>query len=152
MSKRRIGGKDFYINYGDTMIHVESATLTISDNRAVAMTRGVPNGYVDGDTTCSGELELDAQNFKLVTAQARKAGSYKEIKPFDMMFFAEADGLSEKIEAFDCLPKVSDLVNIDPNGKDKTKHKVPFDVTGTDFVRIDGVPYLADHETNDLLF
>ena len=33
-------------------------------------------------------------------------------------------------------------MNIDPKGGEKTKHKVPFEVTSPDFIRINGVPYL----------
>jgi hypothetical protein len=34
------------------------------------------------------------------------------------------------------------LLSIDPKGGEKTKHKVPFDVTSPDFIHINGVPYL----------
>ncbi|MEA5670747.1 phage protein, partial [Pseudomonas sp. MH2] len=32
----------------------------------------------------------------------------------------------------------------------KSKHKLPFDVTSPDFIRINGVPYLAARETEGL--
>jgi hypothetical protein len=33
-------------------------------------------------------------------------------------------------------------LDIDPKGGQKSTHKVPFDVTSPDFIRINGVPYL----------
>ncbi|EKK0659618.1 DUF2597 family protein, partial [Escherichia coli] len=47
----RISGGAFDINYDGIMIHVESATVTITDNSAVAQTRGVPNGYTRGSVS-----------------------------------------------------------------------------------------------------
>ncbi|WP_256591650.1 phage protein, partial [Pseudomonas sp. HMWF006] len=55
----KIGGKNFDVSLGDIALHVESCTLDITDNSAVAQTRGVPDGYVDGDVAAAGELELD---------------------------------------------------------------------------------------------
>ncbi|MNP76220.1 hypothetical protein D3C76_1734230 [compost metagenome] len=66
------------------------------------------------------------------------------------MFFAKAGEEELKVEAFGCKLKVSSLLNIDPKGGEKSKHKVPFDVTSPDFVRINGVPYLAAAEIEGL--
>mgnify|MGYP003431380481 CR=1 FL=1 len=52
-----------------------------------------------------------------------------------------------RVEAFGCKLKVSSLLGIDPKGGEKSKHKVPFDVTSPDFIRINGVPYLDAAET-----
>ncbi len=146
----RIGGKNFDVNLGDLLVHVESCTLDITDNTAVAQTRGVPNGHVDGDVSASGEMEFDTSNFNLLIEAARSAGSFRQLEPFDAVFFAKAGEEELKIEAFGCKLKVSSLLNIDPKGGEKTKHKVPFDVTSPDFVRINGVPYLDAAEIEGL--
>lgn len=146
----RIGGKNFDVNLGDLLVHVESCTLDITDNTAVAQTRGVPNGHVDGDVSASGEMEFDTSNFNLLIEAARSAGSFRQLEPFDSVFFAKAGEEELKIEAFGCKLKVSSLLNIDPKGGEKTKHKVPFDVTSPDFVRINGVPYLDATEIEGL--
>ena len=146
----RIGGKNFDVNLGDLLVHVESCTLDITDNTAVAQTRGVPNGHVDGDVSASGEMEFDTSNFNLLIEAARSAGSFRQLEPFDSVFFAKAGEEELKIEAFGCKLKVSSLLNIDPKGGEKTKHKVPFDVTRPDFVRITGVPYLDAAEIEGL--
>lgn len=143
----RIGGKNFDVNLGDLAVHVESSTLDITDNSAVAQTRGVPDGYVDGDVSASGEFEFDTQNFNLLIKAAESGGSFRSLKPFDVVFFAKAGDEELRIEAFGCRVKVSSLLSLDPKGGEKSKHKVPFDVTSPDFIRINGVPYLASTET-----
>ncbi len=146
----RIGGKNFDINLGDLQIHVESCTLDVTDNTAVAQSRGVPNGHVDGDVSCSGEFEFDTSNFNLLIEAARTAGSFRQLEPFDSVFFAKAGDEELRIEAFGCKLKVSSLLSVDPKGGEKTKHKVPFDVTSPDFIRVNGVPYLAAAEIEGL--
>ncbi|MFO7129972.1 DUF2597 family protein, partial [Pseudomonas aeruginosa] len=138
----RISGMNFDITLGDLQVHVEKATLDITDNSAVAQTRGVPDGFVDGDVTASGEYELDAANFALLIEAAKRAGSFRKLEPVDSLFDAKAGDSEVRVEAFGCKLKVSSLLDIDPKGGSKTTHKVPFDVTSPDFIRINGVPYL----------
>jgi hypothetical protein len=140
---RRIGGRDFDIMVGDMMVHCETFTATIDDAKAVAKTRGVPNGHVAGEVSCSGEIEVDTQNFNLIIAAAKKAKSFEQLRPFDIVSVAEGDDDKFKLELFGCVLRISDLLNTDSKGGEKTKHKLPFDVTDPDFVRINGVPYLS---------
>lgn len=146
----RISGKNFDVNIGDLLIHVETATLDITDNSAVAQDKGVPNGHVDGDVSGAGELEVDTSNFNLLIEAARRAGSFRALEPFDSVFFAKAGDEELRVEAFGLKLKVSSLLNIDSKGGEKSKHKVPFDITSPDFVRINGVPYLDSTEIEGL--
>ncbi len=146
----KIGGKNFDVNLGDLLVHVEAGTLDITDNSTVAQTKGVPNGHVDGDVAAAGELELDTTNFNLLIEQAKASGSFRELEPFDIVFFAKAGDEELRIEAFGCKVRVSSLLSIDPKGGAKNTHKVPFDVTSPDFIKINGVPYLAAAEIEGL--
>ncbi|POF99982.1 phage protein [Pseudomonas putida] len=146
----RISGMNFDINVGDMLIHVETATLDITDNSAAVQSGGVPDGWVDGDVSASGELELDTANFNLMIEAARKAGSFRRLEPFDSLFYAKTPTDEIRVEAFGCKPKISSLLNIDPKGGEKSKHKVPFDVTSPDFIHINGVPYLDAEEIEGL--
>ena len=146
----RIGGKNFDVNLGDLLVHVENCTLDVTDNTAVAQSRGVPNGHVDGDVSASGEMEFDTGNFNLLIEAARSAGSFRELEPFDVVFFAIAGNEELRVEAFACKLRVSSLLSVDQKGGEKSKHKVPFDVTSPDFIRINGVPYLAAEEIEGL--
>ena len=149
MSKR-LSGQNFDFMFSDLLIHAESFTATITDNSAPTYTNGVPDGYVDGDVSCSGEIELDSRNFNLMVETAKSAGSWRGMDTFDIISTGKALDESQKFELFGCRVKISDLLNIDPKGGEKTKHKVPFDVTSSDFVRINGVPYLSEDDTRDL--
>ncbi|MFT6986890.1 MAG: hypothetical protein ACJAT7_002740, partial [Psychromonas sp.] len=48
----RFTGRNFDVTILGLMIHVKAASATISDESAVAMTRGVTDGFTDGNATC----------------------------------------------------------------------------------------------------
>lgn len=146
----KIGGKNFDVTFGDLAVHVESATLDITDNTAVAQSRGVPNGHVDGDVAAAGELELDTSNFNLVIEAAKAAGSFRTLPLFDAVFFAKSGDDEFRVEAFGCKLRLSSVLSIDPKGGEKNKHKIPFDITSPDFIKINGVPYLDAAEIEGL--
>ena len=151
MSLKHLSGKDFDVMVGDFLVHVESANISITDERTPVKTGGVPNGYVDGDASASGDIELDSRNFNILSEAAKSAGSWKGLEQLDINFMAQSDEDEINIEAFGCLLKVSDLLSIDPNGKEKNKHKIGFEVTGKEFVNINGVPYLTAEEIEDII-
>ncbi|MCM2377849.1 phage protein [Pseudomonas marginalis] len=146
----RISGMNFDVSLGDLQVHIEKATLDITDNSAVAQTKGVPDGYVDGDVAASGEFELDSANLGLLIEAANRTGSFRRLEPFDALFFAKTATDELRVEAFGCRLKISSLLDIDPKGGQKSVHKVPFDVTSPDFIRINGVPYLDASEIEGL--
>ena len=147
----RISGKSFDISMGDFMLHVEKASLDITDNRSPVYSRGVPNGYVDGDVEASGEIELDASNFQLVLDAAKQSGSFRGLEPFDMVYFAKAGEEELRVEAFGCLIKIASLLDIDSKGGEKSLIKLPYDVTSPDFIKINGLPYLRPEEIESLV-
>ncbi len=147
---QHISGQDFDTMIGDLRIHVEVMTATITDNRKAVMTGGVPDGYVNGDVSCAGEIEVDNKNFNLIIEAAKAAGSFRSLEPFDIVAVAKNASNEHKQELFGCLLTISDLLNADSKGGEKMKHKLPFEVTSPDFVRINGVPYLSDDDTRDL--
>lgn len=146
----RIGGMNFDINLGDLQAHVEKATLDITDNSAVAQSGGVPDGYVDGDVSAKGEFEFDSSQLSLLIQAASRAGSFRKLEPIDIVFFAKAGDDELRVEAFGCKLTISSLLDIDPKGGTKSTHKVPFEVTSPDFIRINGVPYLDASEIEGL--
>nr|WP_249126830.1 phage protein [Aeromonas popoffii] len=133
------------------MVHVEKASLSITDNSAVAQTRGIPDGYVDGDVAAECEFELDTKNFKLLVGAAKRAGSWRGMAPDDVLFYANTGSEEIKVEAFGVKLNAADLLDIDPKGGSKSVHKVKGFVTSPDFVHIDGVPYLSKEDTRHLL-
>ncbi|MFM5049769.1 phage protein [Aeromonas rivipollensis] len=148
---RRISGQSFDTTLMGTMVHVEKASLSITDNSAVAQTRGIPDGFVDGDVAAEVELELDAKNFTLLSDAAKRAGSWRGMAPDDVLFYADTGDETMKVEAFGVKLQISDLLDVDPKGGSKGVHKIKGFVTSPDFVHINGVPYLSQEDTRHLL-
>lgn len=147
---RRISGQNFDIELMGTMVHVEKASLSITDNSAVAQTRGIPDGYVDGDVSAECEFELDAKNFTLLSDAAKRSGSWRGMKPEDVLFYADNGDEKMKVEAFGVKLMISDLLDVDPKGGNKSVNKIKGVVTSPDFIHINGVPYLSDDDTRHI--
>lgn len=148
---RRISGMNFDVELLGIMIHVEKATVTISDNTAVTQTRGITDGYVDGDVTADVEYEFDTKNFNLLSQAAKSAGSWRGIAPHDVLYYANSGSEEIKVEAFGVKLLLSDLLDIDGKGGDKNIHKIKGFITSPDFIRINGVPYLSSEDTRHLI-
>ena len=147
----RFTGRNFDVTMLGEMIHVKSSSASISDDSAVAKTRGVTDGYTDGSVTCEVEYELDLNNFRKLQQLARKAGSWRDIKPHDCMSYANNGSDEEKVELFGVKLVISDLINVDPDSADKTTRKLKGFVTSPHFVRINGIPYLSEYDTRGLV-
>ncbi|MGI2181047.1 phage protein [Shewanella oncorhynchi] len=146
----RVSGMNYNVTVGDTMIQVDTCTLTITDNSAVVLTAGVPDGWADGDVAASGELVLSVSQFELISAEAKKAGSWRAMPTFDNMFYAKTAKEEMKVEAFGCRFKISDLLDVEKKGGQAQLIKLPFDVTSPDFIHINGVPYLRPEEIENI--
>ena len=151
MSLNRISGKSFHVYLGNSLIAVKKADIKISDGRTTVKTNGVPDGFVDGEVSAEGTIEVNTQYFNLIMQQAKKAGSFKEIPTFDLVFFAQTQCQTIKVEAFGCLIKIESLLDIDPKGGEDMTYSLPYEVTDPDFVHINGTPYLAASETEGLI-
>jgi len=142
---RKINGLGFNLALGDLDIRVMKFSLNINDDSGVAMRDGRPDGSLLGQVTGDGEIEVDVTDFKLIIAAAKEAGSFQDLPAFDINAFGSIAGSNEelKIEAFECQLKLSSLLDVDKTGSsnDQTTITIPYDVTGQDFVSIDGVPY-----------
>lgn len=147
---QHLSGQDFDVMIGDHMVHVENMSASITDNRKAVQKRGIPDGYVNGDVACSGDMEVDSINLKILIDVARSAGSIREMPPFDIVCVGKNIDNEQKQEFFGCLLSISDLFNLDGKGGEKNKHKIKFEVTSPDFVHIDGVPYLSANDIRDL--
>ena len=149
---QRISGKNFDISVGDLSISVSKVTLTIEDKTDVAKDGGVPNGFVDGEVSGSGDMELDAMAMSILGEAAKAAGSWRALEPFDMLFYAKTGQNEEmKVEAFGCKFVLDSLLDVDKAGGQKHISKVKYLVTSPDFIRINGVPYLRPEETEGLV-
>ncbi|MCG7567073.1 phage tail protein [Pseudoalteromonas ruthenica] len=151
MSQHKLSGKDFDVNVGDALVHVINCSLTIDDGRQVRMTNGVPDGFLDGPCTAKGELTVNHENFLIIQQEAQKAGSWKGIDPIDISMMGAVVSGEKNIESYGCLLKLSDVLSIDPEGAKADETKIPFEVTSSDFVKINGIPYLTAKEVENIV-
>ena len=150
MSVKALGGKDFDIFIGDKMVHVIEASVKITDGRKVKYVRGVPVGFIDGPVDAEVSLKVDHENYLLIEGQAKSAGSWKGIEPFDVSFTAEVSAGSKNVEAFGVLPMLDEVLNIKAEGGEEDTTTIKGIVTSPDFIKINGIPYLTADEPRDL--
>jgi len=147
----KLSGFDVITRVGDLQAQFDEVSISIEDNSKSAKSRGRPNGHTRGSVAASGELTCDSANFAVLLDAAKAAGSWQEMPTFDVNFVAAVAGQELNIEAFECLIKIADLLSADANGDDMLTHKLAFEVTGKDFVRINGVPYAPEKDKDYLL-
>ena len=145
---KRLSGKNMTLELEPSGIAVEfeEVTLSIEDGTAEAMDGGRPNGFIEGEVKAGGDLTVDLENFELLNIAAKQAGSFSQLPVQDFLFFGKTEELTEKVEAFGCKLTISDAVSLKTAGGEKLLRKIPFRVTGRDFVHINGVPYLPQPE------
>jgi len=148
---QKLSGKDVDVMIGSMLVHVENITLNIEDNTGVAMTKGVPDGWINGDKKANGDIEVDTTNLNTILDAANSAGSFSALEAFDVVMNAASPDIELNVEAFGCKLRISDLINAAATGGEKLKHKLPYDVTSRDFVRINGTPYIDASETENLV-
>ena len=136
---QRISGReiDARLSNGQRLLF-ESISLNTSSGIKAVKDQGYPAGWVYGEISGSGEIEISTEDMLVLNEQADLAGSWEELQEMDLTFFAKAGSLELNIEVFGV--KV-DFPGFDFNGKggDKLTHKIPFEITSEDFVKINGV-------------
>lgn len=144
-----ISALDVDISLDSSNIIANKMTISITDNSKAAKSKGMPNGVLRGSVEATGSFEFDSYNFGLLMESAKKAGSFRAMKPVDVLAYANTD-TTLKVGAYGCKMKLSDVLDIDTTGDDGLVHKVEFDVTGKDFIKINDVPYLDSDEVAHL--
>nr|VFK16707.1 MAG: Protein of unknown function (DUF2597) [Candidatus Kentron sp. LFY] len=139
-----VSGSTMEFSLGGLIIRADNFSLTIEDGMKAVTSRGIPHGWVDGEVSAKGDIEVDTENFNLIVDSAK---SFQELEAFDIDAVGKTPDQELRIQAFGCKLSIADLLSVDANGGDKLKHKIGFQVTDDDFVRINGKPYLAEHRT-----
>jgi len=138
---QRYNGIGFTFDLGKFQVSAKKFTLDINDNTAAVKRKGRPDGWVHGDVEGSGTITVDRAGLR---AFVNSANSFQEIQEFDINSYAEAGDDNLKIEAFGCKAKIGKLLDVDTNSADETEFEIPYVVTGSDFVKIDGKPYFKE--------
>jgi len=145
-----ISGSDVDVALGGLLVHIEEFSLSIDDGVKATNTRGIPNGYVNGTVSASGDIKLDTSNFDLLMGAARSAGSFQSLEPIDINGVGKTINQELRIAAYGCKLKLSEALNASAGGGEKLTHTIPFEVTDKRFVEINGVPYLSADRTATL--
>jgi len=151
MSKHHLSAVDFDIRLGSLLIHVQEMSASISDNGKAVQTAGVPDGFVEGDVSCTGSITVDIENMNLINEVARGSGSFKGLPCFDIVTGGANATQSQLLELFGCRLKISDLFNNNGAGGEKMTSKIEFEVCDPRFVRLNGVSYLPAERTRNFV-
>ena len=85
----------------------------------------------------------------LLNEAARIAGGWAKLGTWPAVFNATGSDTLLNVIAHDCLFRISKLLDLSSEGNgEKATHTLPFDVTGSDFVTINVVPY---HDSDKFL-
>ncbi|HFF9409629.1 TPA: phage protein [Escherichia coli] len=147
----RINGMAFDVYVGGTDIRVKNISLDISDESAVAKTRGIPDGKLRGPVSAEGEIEMSTRSFNQLGEVAAQAGSWRDLPSMDFVFYANTGTEEIRVEVFGCELMLSNLLSIDTESADLTTHKIKYVVASPDFVRINGVPVLSENDVRGLM-
>ena len=139
---QHVTGNDIDVMVGTMLINIKQYTLNIEDGVKAVSTRGVSHGWVRGNTSASGEITVDTENYNLMIEQARKAGSFQELEVFDIIGLGKTVDQKFRVAAYGCKLKLSKVLDAGSDGGDKLEHSIPYEVTDSRFVEINGVPYL----------
>ncbi|WP_438461957.1 phage protein [Marinomonas sp. PE14-40] len=139
---QHISGADINISIGTQIISVKQYTLNIEDGIKPTTTRGVPDGFVRGAVSASGELTLDTDSYSKLIDAAKAAGSWQQLGVFDISGLGKTLDQEFKTKAYGCKLRLSKVLDAGSDGGDKLEHTIAYDVTDKRFVEINGVPYL----------
>jgi hypothetical protein len=145
----KLSGRDVDVMIGSYRVNFEEASLSIEDGTSTTKTRGVPDGFIEGDVAASGEIKLNTGQFDVIVQAAKEAGSFRGLPTFDLVYNAETSDEKLNIEAFECKLSLTDLINANQSNE-RLMHTISFEVTGREFVKINGVSYLRPEEIERL--
>lgn len=137
---QRISGRDVDVRLPSGVIALfDQVNLNLASGVAAVTSGGYPAGWVYGEITGDGDIQLDPEELVKLNGEASKAGSWEEMPEVDMTLFTKVGGLELKIEVFGCKFDFPDF-KVDRKGGDKLTHTVKFMITGEDYVHLNGVP------------
>ena len=149
---QRISGQSVDVRMDGELVHFEKVSLDITDNTAAAQTHGVPDGYVSGDVSAEGEVEISSAVLKnQLTPMAARAGSWRDLPTFDLTLYAKTGNEELNVIAYGCKLVISGLLDIDPKGGSLTTHKLKFFVTSPEFLNVNGTNYLSGDDVRNLI-
>jgi hypothetical protein len=138
---QRLSGRDVDVTLPSGRIaRVDQVNLELTIGTKAVRSGGYPAGWVYGEISGNGEMVMDTEDMLLILDDADTAGSWEEMDEIDINFYAAwgVDGDTLTIVAHGCKLDAPDF-KIDRKGGEKVSHTIKFEITGPDFVTINGV-------------
>lgn len=102
---------------------------------------GRPDGYVFEEVTGSVKITLCEDELSRLIDEAKKHGSWMQLPALDVTFNAEFGSRSFKAEVFGIKFKLFGF-SFEKKGGDETKFELEAAITGSDFIKLNGLPLL----------
>ena len=136
---RRFSGADVEVNLPTGKVALfDEVTVNASLGVGAAMSGGKPAGWTRGEVSGEGEIKLDTEELLKLLAEADAAGSWEVMDAMDMVLYSAVGGQELKVEVFGCKFDAPDFP-ISRTSGETIKHSLKFQVTGEDFIKVNGV-------------
>jgi hypothetical protein len=137
---QRISGRDVEVRLPSGILsRFDQVNLNLASGAKAVTSAGYPAGWVYGEVTGDGDLMVDPDELVRLLEEADRAGSWEEMDALDLVLYVNTGDLELKVEAFGIKLDFPD-VKVDAKGGEKLTHTIKFEVTGADYVHINGVP------------
>lgn len=137
---QRISGRDVEARLQTgTRILFEQVNINLDDGIAATNSQGYPHGWVHGEVKGDGDIELTTEMLLLLNEEAESAGSWEEMEPFDITFFANVGSQEFEVKAFGVKLRMPSF-SFDGAGGEQITHAINFVISSPDFVHLNGVP------------
>lgn len=137
---QRISGKDVEARLpSGRRILFETVNLNLNDGIAATRDQGYPNGWVGGEVSGDGDMEISTEMMLVLNEEAAQAGTWESIPAFDLTLYAKSGDLELDVRVHGVKLHFPQFA-VDGKGGDKLMHTVNFEVTSPDFVHINGIP------------
>jgi hypothetical protein len=137
---QRISGKDVEARLpSGARIFFEQVNINCDDGISATTDQGYPNGWVAGEVKGDGDIEVATEALLTLNEEAKIAGSWEAMEPFDLTFYAKVGALEMEVRAFGAKLRMPNF-SFDGAGGEKLTHTINYVVSSPDFVHINGVP------------
>lgn len=137
---RRFSGKDVDVTLPSGKLTLfDQVNVNVASGAAAVTSGGYPAGWVYGEVTGDGDIQLDTEELNKLMLEAETAGSWEEMEAMDITLFSRSGTDELRVELFGVKLDFPDFP-VDRKGGEKMTHTIKFLITGEDFVHVNGVP------------
>lgn len=137
---QRISGKNVEVTLSNIgkIVLIDEINFSLSSGSGAAKSGGAPIGWLEGEVEGTGTMIIEDSELDKFLEEADDAGSWAQMEAPDVTLYANVGGRERKIEAFGCKLDFPSF-EVKRNEKGEFVHTIPFEVSGEEFVHINGV-------------